>query len=81
MIDLGGDTDTVACVTGALAGAVYGYDAILSRWTDPLHVPLPGSDGRVLRLPDLVLALAERLADAHAIEDEKMQLKADRPIG
>lgn len=59
-VDLGGDTDTVAAVTGGLAGAVYGMDAIPARWTDPLHVPLPGSGGRTLRLPDL-LALAERL--------------------
>ncbi|MEV6399445.1 ADP-ribosylglycohydrolase family protein [Streptomyces sp. NPDC051907] len=61
-IDLGGDTDTVAAVTGGLAGAYYGVDAIPARWTEPLHVPLPGFDGRVLRLPDL-LELAYRLAE------------------
>ncbi|PJF01614.1 ribosylglycohydrolase [Streptomyces carminius] len=60
-VDLGGDTDTVAAVTGTLAGAVHGLSAIPARWTGPLHVPLPGFGGRVLRLPDL-LALAERLA-------------------
>ncbi|GAA1313252.1 ribosylglycohydrolase [Planotetraspora silvatica] len=60
-VDLGGDTDTVAAVTGGLAGAYYGVDAIPARWTEPLHVPLPGFDGRVLRLPDL-LELARRLA-------------------
>ncbi|MGW0565613.1 ADP-ribosylglycohydrolase family protein [Streptomyces sp. NPDC003016] len=59
-IDLGGDTDTVAAVTGGLAGAYYGLDAIPARWTERLHVPLPGSGGRVLRLPDL-LGLAHRL--------------------
>ncbi|WP_431771467.1 ADP-ribosylglycohydrolase family protein [Streptomyces cucumeris] len=59
-IDLGGDTDTVAAVTGGLAGARYGVDAIPVRWTGPLHVPLPGSGGRVLRLPDL-LDLTHRL--------------------
>ncbi len=53
-IDLGGDTDTVAAVTGGLAGAHYGLDAILTRWTEPLHVPLPGLCGRVLRLADLL---------------------------
>ncbi|MGX1274208.1 ADP-ribosylglycohydrolase [Streptomyces phaeoluteigriseus] len=52
-IDLGGDTDTVAAVTGCLAGAWYGPDAIPARWTEPLHVPLPGFDGRVLRLAEL----------------------------
>ncbi|MFC9647546.1 MULTISPECIES: ADP-ribosylglycohydrolase family protein [unclassified Streptomyces] len=60
-IDLGGDTDTVAAVTGGLAGAYYGLDAIPARWTAPLHVPLPGSGGRVLRLPQLT-ELAQRLA-------------------
>ncbi|MGJ6963425.1 ADP-ribosylglycohydrolase family protein [Streptosporangium sp. G11] len=60
-IDLGGDTDTVAAVTGGLAGAVYGVDAIPARWKGLLHVPLPGSGERVLRLPELV-DLARRLA-------------------
>ncbi|WP_369208588.1 ADP-ribosylglycohydrolase family protein [Streptomyces sp. PU-14G] len=41
-VDLGGDTDTVAAITGGLAGAYYGVDAIPTRWTAPLHVPLPG---------------------------------------
>lgn len=52
-IDLGGDTDTVATVTGGLAGAVYGLQAVPGRWTRPLHVPLPGAGDRVLRLPEL----------------------------
>ncbi|MEV0577755.1 ADP-ribosylglycohydrolase family protein [Streptomyces sp. NPDC050392] len=70
-IDVGGDTDTVAAVTGALTGAVYGLGAIPSHWTGPLHVPLPGYGDRVLRTPDLI-ALARRLddrsADAHPAE-------------
>jgi ADP-ribosylglycohydrolase len=41
-IDLGGDTDTVAAVIGALAGAVHGLGAVPTRWTEPLHVSLPG---------------------------------------
>ncbi len=53
-LDLGGDTDTVAAVTGGLAGAVYGPDAIPERWTDRLHVPLPGFGDRVLRAPELM---------------------------
>ncbi|HEY4019670.1 MAG TPA: ADP-ribosylglycohydrolase family protein [Pseudonocardiaceae bacterium] len=52
-IDLGGDTDTVGAVTGGLAGAVYGDTAIPANWTDPLHVPLPGTD-HTLRNADLV---------------------------
>ncbi|MFH8256651.1 ADP-ribosylglycohydrolase family protein [Streptomyces roseolus] len=58
-VDLGGDTDTVAAVTGMLAGAVYGAGAIPDRWTAALHVPLPGFGDRVLRAGDLrSLALA-----------------------
>jgi ADP-ribosylglycohydrolase len=60
-IDVGGDTDTVAAVTGGLAGAYYGWEAVPARWTDPLHVPLPGFGGRVLRSADLI-DLAHRLA-------------------
>jgi ADP-ribosyl-[dinitrogen reductase] hydrolase len=41
-IDLGGDTDTIAAVTGGLAGAVYGIHAIPTRWVRALFVPLPG---------------------------------------
>ncbi|MGQ4388106.1 ADP-ribosylglycohydrolase family protein [Streptomyces sp. SAS_270] len=60
-VDLGGDTDTVAAVTGGLAGAVYGAGAIPRRWTEPLHVPLPGFGDRVLRAAELT-ELARRLA-------------------
>ncbi|SDH95349.1 ADP-ribosylglycohydrolase [Sinosporangium album] len=60
-IDLGGDTDTVAAVTGGLAGAVYGIGAVPARWATLLQVPLPGAGDRVLRLPEL-LALGTRLS-------------------
>ncbi|MFJ9912493.1 ADP-ribosylglycohydrolase family protein [Actinacidiphila glaucinigra] len=59
-VDLGGDTDTVAAVTGTLAGAAHGLAAVPGRWTAALHVPMPGTPGRVLRHADLV-ALAARL--------------------
>ncbi|WRZ92573.1 ADP-ribosylglycohydrolase family protein [Streptomyces sp. NBC_01007] len=59
-IDLGGDTDTVAAVTGALAGAVHGEGSLPERWTEALHVPLPGWGGRVLRAAELT-DLAQRL--------------------
>jgi ADP-ribosyl-[dinitrogen reductase] hydrolase len=32
-INLGDDADTVGCVAGALAGAIYGIQAVPSRWT------------------------------------------------
>ncbi len=47
-INLGGDTDTVACVAGALAGARYGVQAIPSRWATYVHGSIstpPGSSG------------------------------------
>ncbi|WP_405579398.1 ADP-ribosylglycohydrolase family protein [Streptomyces sp. NBC_01190] len=59
-VDLGGDTDTVAAVAGGLAGTVYGVDAIPEAWRAALHVPLPGSRGRVLREAEL-RSLAEAL--------------------
>jgi ADP-ribosyl-[dinitrogen reductase] hydrolase len=35
--NLGGDADTVAAITGQLAGALYGRHAIPSAWLDALH--------------------------------------------
>ncbi|MFB6986193.1 ADP-ribosylglycohydrolase family protein [Streptomyces sp. NPDC056304] len=67
-VDVGGDTDTVAAVTGGLAGAVYGFAAIPVRWTGPLHVPLPGYGDRVLRTADLA-SLARRLDSGPPVAD------------
>lgn len=61
-VDLGGDTDTVAAVTGTLAGARYGQSALPREWTTPLHVPLPGFGDRVLDA-DGLRALAQSLAE------------------
>ncbi|MBE0481290.1 MAG: ADP-ribosylglycohydrolase family protein, partial [Dehalococcoidia bacterium] len=36
-VNLGGDTDTVGAVCGALAGAEYGHEAIPVRWRDLLQ--------------------------------------------
>lgn len=35
-VNLGGDTDTTACVAGGLAGLLYGYDAIPKEWINEL---------------------------------------------
>jgi len=53
VVDLGGDTDTVACVAGGLAGAVFGMGGIPSRWASKLHGRVPGHGSKVWRLADL----------------------------
>ena len=35
-VNLGNDTDTIAAITGGLAGALYGYEAIPKEWLDTL---------------------------------------------
>ena len=35
-VNLGGDTDTIAAVSGGLAGALYGYDTIPDEWLNTL---------------------------------------------
>src|SRR3712207_4124801 len=53
VIDLGGDTDTVAAVAGGLAGAVHGMGGIPMRWSSVVHGRVPGHGERVWRLTDL----------------------------
>jgi len=36
-VNHGGDADTIAAITGSLAGARFGYDAIPKRWIDQLN--------------------------------------------
>ena len=36
-VNLGGDSDTTACVAGALAGAYYGFEAIPADWLETLR--------------------------------------------
>ncbi|MEY9969044.1 ADP-ribosylglycohydrolase [Streptacidiphilus sp. MAP12-16] len=61
VVDLGGDTDTVAAVTGGVAGAVHGLTGIPRRWTDRVHTPLPGFGPRIRHAADLT-DLARELA-------------------
>jgi len=54
-IHLGGDTDTIAAMTGAIAGALHGASGIPPNWREAME----DSDlGR-----DYVLTLADRLFD------------------
>ncbi|WP_369140950.1 ADP-ribosylglycohydrolase family protein [Modestobacter versicolor] len=63
VIDLGGDTDTVAAVAGGLAGAVFGIAGIPMRWTSVVHGRVPGYADKRWDLADLH-ALAATL-DGH----------------
>lgn len=54
-VNQGGDADTQGAVTGAIAGARWGYGAIPERWLQPLQ----GRD-ELVGLADGLLALAER---------------------
>jgi ADP-ribosyl-[dinitrogen reductase] hydrolase len=63
VIDLGGDTDTVAAVAGGLAGAVFGIASIPMRWTSVVHGRVPGYADKRWDLADLH-ALAASL-DGH----------------
>ncbi|MFC5004877.1 ADP-ribosylglycohydrolase family protein [Dactylosporangium cerinum] len=60
VIDLGGDTDTLAAVTGGLAGAVHGVDDIPEQWRRAVFVPVPGFGDRPRTCDDLA-ELAKRL--------------------
>ncbi|NDJ78842.1 MAG: hypothetical protein GYB65_21535, partial [Chloroflexi bacterium] len=41
---LGGDADTIAAITGAIAGALHGVSAIPARWLDTLENGERGRD-------------------------------------
>lgn len=66
VVDLGKDTDTVACVAGAIAGAREGASAIPPGWLGAVHGVLdaPGGTERYDRadLTDLALRLATATA-------------------
>lgn len=43
-VSLGGDTDTIAAMTGAIAGAFHGIDKIPQRWLEELENGVKGKD-------------------------------------
>lgn len=65
-INLGGDTDTVASVTGALAGALYGVQRIPARWMTYVHgsVQQPSGDVVTYRHHDLIRVAHQLLGRA-----------------
>lgn len=66
-IDLGGDTDTVAAVTGAIAGAKYSVQGIPCRWTTYLNGTVDGPDGGQAYDNDSLQSLARRLMGKAAV--------------
>jgi ADP-ribosyl-[dinitrogen reductase] hydrolase len=62
VVNLGQDADTAGAVTGALAGAAYGLEAIPARWRDAVQGEWPLGSGQRWRAGDLV-RLADRLLD------------------
>lgn len=59
-VNLGNDADTSGCVAGALAGAMYGVEAIPKHWKDDLHGEYPLRSGRLWFQQDLI-SLADEL--------------------
>lgn len=61
VVNLGNDADTAGCVTGAIAGAVYGLEGIPARWKQALHGEYPIHSGKLWFLQDFI-DLADHLA-------------------
>ena len=55
-VNLGGDSDTIAAMTGAIAGAYHGVSAFPARWIDALERGERGYD-HVIDLADDLLDL------------------------
>ena len=67
-VNLGGDTDTVGAVCGAMAGAYYGYSAVPERWL------------RVLESRDHLQSLALSLCRMSGAEAEDLR-RVEAPTG
>lgn len=75
-VDLGRDTDTVACVTGGIAGARWGVQSIPSRWTTYLNGTVSGPNGDTAYDYASLQSVALRLLGKHTPGDP-----ADEPAG
>lgn len=80
VIDLGGDTDSVAAVAGTLAGARFGIQAIPTRWLTYVHGHVTGVDGQQhhydhLDLHRLAISLAGNKPPADAVDEPPLTPK------
>jgi ADP-ribosyl-[dinitrogen reductase] hydrolase len=55
--NLGGDSDTIAAITGGMAGVFYGYDAIPDRWKEKILVK------------DRLTSIAKRMLNDHLFKE------------
>jgi ADP-ribosyl-[dinitrogen reductase] hydrolase len=65
VVNLGGDADTAGAVTGALAGAVYGLDAIPPQWQDQLHGEWPLHSGKIWKIEDFKKLVEQLSTENH----------------
>ena len=61
VVNLGNDADTAGCITGAIAGALYGLQNIPVRWRQALHGEYPIHSGHLWFERDFIV-LADKLA-------------------
>lgn len=80
VIDLGGDTDTVAAVTGGLLGAVLGVQAIPSRWTTVVNGAVPGQDPALASDLASLMTVASRLDGDHTEQTEPTSGDGVEPV-
>jgi poly(ADP-ribose) glycohydrolase ARH3 len=60
-VNLGGDTDTIGAMAGAVAGAYYGYDQIPQEWLNSLENGAKGRDYVVNCVKNIVSSLSSPL--------------------
>ena len=73
-IELGDDTDTVAAIAGAMAGAAHGNQAIPSRWTTYLHGHVRMPSGETVRYDTRALTdIARRLVGKSPVRASELE--------
>lgn len=76
-VSRGNDADTVGCVTGALAGAVYGVQAIPSRWATYVHGKIDTPEGVIRYNTAEIQRLVHRLLGSA----DRPEHEPERPAG